>query len=142
MSTLEMTNTLLNNDCLCGNIIFTDESEDTGDKIVIPCPKISTVGYNRISLTNFVDICKILERDSSHILNYISSELAVYCYEDFNKNLIIKGYFNQKNIENVLRDYIKSYVMCHMCYSGRTILGIRKKKLSVNCSDCNSQRSV
>ncbi|KAJ2788411.1 translation initiation factor eIF-2 beta subunit, partial [Coemansia helicoidea] len=58
------------------------------------------------------------------------------------QRLAIKGRFKQKQIETVLRNYIKEYVTCKTCRSGETTL-TRDKSLSfIKCESCGSSRTV
>jgi translation initiation factor 2 beta subunit (eIF-2beta)/eIF-5 len=57
-----------------------------------------------------------------HLLAFLFAELGTSGAIDGNNQLIMKGRFQQKHIENVLRRYIKEYVTCHTCRSPDTIL--------------------
>ncbi|KAF8790818.1 Eukaryotic translation initiation factor 2 like protein [Argiope bruennichi] len=61
---------------------------------------------------------------------------------DANNQLIIKGRFQQKQIENVLRRYIKEYVTCHTCRSPDTILQKDTRLFFLQCETCGSRCSV
>lgn len=61
---------------------------------------------------------------------------------DGNSQLIIKGRFQQKQIENVLRRYIKEYVTCHTCRSPDTILQKDTRLFFLQCETCGSRCSV
>ncbi|GAB1287104.1 Eukaryotic translation initiation factor 2 subunit 2 [Apodemus speciosus] len=61
---------------------------------------------------------------------------------DGNNQLVIKGRFQQKQIENVLRRYIKEYVTCHTCRSPDTILQKDTRLYFLQCETCHSRCSV
>ena len=63
---------------------------------------------------------------------------------DANNQLIIKGRFQQKQIENVLRRYIKEYVTCHTCRSPETLLqkDDQTRVVFLQCETCGSRCSV
>jgi len=61
---------------------------------------------------------------------------------DGNNQLIIKGRFQQKQIENVLRRYIKEYVTCHTCRSPNTLLQKDSRIFFLQCEACGSRCSV
>lgn len=63
---------------------------------------------------------------------------------DANNQLIIKGRFQQKQIENVLRRYIKEYVTCHTCRSPQTLLqkDDQTRVVFLQCETCGSRCSV
>ncbi|KAG9640881.1 hypothetical protein KCU64_g12779, partial [Aureobasidium melanogenum] len=57
--------------------------------------------------------------------------------------LVIKGRFQQKQLENVLRRYIVEYVTCKTCRSPDTELNKGENRLYfVTCNSCGSRRSV
>uniref|UniRef100_H0XPA2 Eukaryotic translation initiation factor 2 subunit 2 n=1 Tax=Otolemur garnettii TaxID=30611 RepID=H0XPA2_OTOGA len=91
-------------------------------KFVMKPPQVVRVGTKKTSFVNFTDICKLLHRQPKHLLAFLLAELGTSGSIDGNNQLVIKGRFQQKQIENVLRRYIKEYVTCHTCRSPDTIL--------------------
>ncbi|VDL83620.1 unnamed protein product [Nippostrongylus brasiliensis] len=61
---------------------------------------------------------------------------------DGNNCLIVKGRFQQKHFESVLRKYIKEYVMCHTCRSSDTELTKDTRLFFLQCHTCGSRCSV
>jgi translation initiation factor 2 subunit 2 len=71
------------------------------------------------------------------------AELGTSGSVDGSKRLVIKGRFQQKQIENVLRRYIVEYVTCKTCRSPDSELTKGENRLSfVTCNSCGSRRSV
>jgi translation initiation factor 2 subunit 2 len=96
-----------------------------------------------ICFTYFVlQICKTLHRQPKHLLDFLLAELGTSGSVDGNSQLIIKGRFQQKQIENVLRRYIKEYVTCHTCRSPDTILQKDTRLFFLQCETCGSRCSV
>lgn len=91
-------------------------------KFVMRPPQVLRVGTKKTSFANFTEICKTLHRQPKHLLDFLLAELGTSGSVDGNSQLIIKGRFQPKQIENVLRRYIKEYVTCHTCRSPETIL--------------------
>ncbi|XP_036142385.1 eukaryotic translation initiation factor 2 subunit 2 isoform X4 [Monomorium pharaonis] len=87
-------------------------------------------------------ICKTLHRQPKHLLDFLLAELGTSGSVDGNSQLIIKGRFQQKQIENVLRRYIKEYVTCHTCRSPDTILQKDTRLFFLQCETCGSRCSV
>ncbi|XP_021573063.1 eukaryotic translation initiation factor 2 subunit 2 isoform X3 [Carlito syrichta] len=92
-------------------------------KFVMKPPQVVRVGTKKTSFVNFTDICKLGSIDG-------------------NNQLVIKGRFQQKQIENVLRRYIKEYVTCHTCRSPDTILQKDTRLYFLQCETCHSRCSV
>ena len=110
---------------------------------VIPPPILHRVG-KKTMWVNFLNIISILKRSIEHVQSYISYEMSTECSVDGNTRLLIKGKFNSKNLETVLKKYIIEYVSCHMCKNNDTI--IVKDSITrvsfVKCETCKSSRSI
>lgn len=91
---------------------------------------------------NFVDICRRMHRQPEHVLAFLYAELGTQGSMDGNQRLILRGRFNQKQIENVLRKYIVEYVTCKICKSPDTLLGKENRLYFLTCESCGSRRSV
>lgn len=91
-------------------------------KFVMRPPQVLRVGTKKTSFANFTEICRTLHRfvDSmgklnrismkllpcrqpKHLLDFLLAELGTSGSVDGNSQLIIKGRFQPKQIENVLR---------------------------------------
>ncbi|XP_046843558.1 eukaryotic translation initiation factor 2 subunit 2-like [Xenia sp. Carnegie-2017] len=111
-------------------------------KFIMRPPQVFKIGTKKTSFANFGDICKILHRQPKHLLAYLLAELGTSGSIDSNNQLIIKGRFQQKQIESVLRRYIKEYVTCHTCRSPDTILQKETRLFFLQCETCGSRCSV
>lgn len=111
-------------------------------KFVMRPPQVVRIGTKKTSFANFMEICKTLHRTAKHLLDFLLSELGTSGSVDGNNQLIIKGRFQQKQIENVLRRYIKEYVTCHTCRSPDTILQKDTRLFFLQCETCGSRCSV
>lgn len=81
---------------------------------------------------NFIDICRTMHRHQDHLYAYLLAELGTSGSIDGNYRLVLKGRFQPKGIENVLRRYIQEYVSCHSCKSPDTTLN----KVLIICDMC------
>jgi translation initiation factor 2 subunit 2 len=112
-------------------------------KFVMKPPQVVRVGTKKVSFANFTEICRMLHRQQKHVLQFLLAELGTQGSVDGNNQLIIKGRFQQKQIENVLRRYIVEYVTCKTCRSPDTELNKGENRLYfVTCNSCGSRRSV
>jgi len=111
-------------------------------KFVMRPPQVLRVGTKKTSFANFTDICKTLHRQPKHLLDFLLAELGTSGSMDGNQQLIIKGRFQPKQIENVLRRYIKEYVTCHTCRSPETVLQKDTRLFFLQCDSCGSRCSV
>ncbi|XP_055354049.1 eukaryotic translation initiation factor 2 subunit 2-like [Paramacrobiotus metropolitanus] len=113
-------------------------------KIVMRPPQVVKVGTKKTSFANFTEICRIMRRQPKHLIAFLLAELGTTGSVDANSQLIIKGRFQQKQIENVLRRYIKEYVTCHTCRSPETLLqkDDQTRVVFLQCETCGSRCSV
>ncbi|OWF47356.1 eukaryotic translation initiation factor 2 subunit 2-like [Mizuhopecten yessoensis] len=105
-------------------------------------PQVLKVGTRKTSFANFADICRFLHRQPKHVLAFLLAELGTSGSVDGNNQLVIRGKYNQKQIENVLRRYIKEYVTCHTCRSPDTLLQKDTRLFFLQCETCGSRCSV
>jgi len=79
----------------------------TGSKSYkIPPPQCLREGNKKTIFANIAEICKRMNRNDEHVTQFLFAELGTSGSVDGNKRLVIKGRFQQKQIENVLRRYI------------------------------------
>ncbi|EEH19277.1 hypothetical protein PABG_01596 [Paracoccidioides brasiliensis Pb03] len=109
----------------------------------IPPPQCLREGNRRTIFANITDICKRMKRSEDHVMQFLFAELVTSGSVDGSRRLVIKGRFQQKQIENVLRRYIVEYVTCKTCRSPDTELNKGENRLYfVTCNSCGSRRSV
>jgi len=111
-------------------------------KFVMRPPQVVKVGAKKTAFVNFAEIAKMLHRQPKHLLAFLFAELGTTGACDGNNQLVMKGKFQQKHIENVLRRYIKEYVTCHTCRSPDTILNKETRLFFLQCMTCHSRCSV
>ncbi|KAG7106136.1 eukaryotic translation initiation factor 2 subunit beta like protein [Verticillium longisporum] len=109
----------------------------------IPPPQCVREGNKKTIFANIAEIAKRMKRTDEHVTQYLFSELGTSGSVDGSRRLVIKGRFQQKQIENVLRKYIIEYVTCKTCKSPNTELNKGENRLYfVNCNNCGSRRTV
>ncbi|XP_014779264.1 eukaryotic translation initiation factor 2 subunit 2 [Octopus bimaculoides] len=111
-------------------------------RFVMKLPQVLRVGTKKTSFANFSEICRLLHREPKHVLAFLLAELGTSGSIDGNNQLIIKGRFQQKQIETVVRKYIKEYVTCHTCRSPETLLQKDTRLFFLQCETCGSRCSV
>lgn len=78
----------------------------SGKRYVIAPPQVAREGNKKTMFANVSDICKRMHRPPEHAIQYLFAELGTTGSIDGAGRLIIRGKFQQKQIENVLRHYI------------------------------------
>ncbi|OCH91189.1 hypothetical protein OBBRIDRAFT_792592 [Obba rivulosa] len=113
-----------------------------GRRYTIAPPQIMREGNKKTIFANVSDICKRMHRQPEHIIQYMFAEMGTTGSVDGSGRLVIKGRFQQKQIEHVLRRYIVEYVTCKTCKSPDTILTKENRIFFMSCESCGSRRSV
>jgi translation initiation factor 2 subunit 2 len=125
-------------------ILRQNNPELAGEKkryTIVP-PSVHREGNKKTIFANVADICKRMHRQPEHVIQFLFTELGTSGSIDGSQRLVIKGRFQQKQIENVLRRYIVEYVTCKTCKSPDTILTKENRIFFQQCQSCGSTRSV
>ncbi|KAI9320984.1 domain found in IF2B/IF5-domain-containing protein [Dichotomocladium elegans] len=125
-------------------ILRQNNPELAGEKkrfTIVP-PSIHRDGNKKTVFANVAEICRRLHRQPEHVIQYLFAELGTNGSVDGSQRLILKGRWQQKQIENVLRRYIVEYVTCKTCKSPDTILSKDNRLYFMQCESCGSTRSV
>lgn len=80
-----------------------------GKRYTIAPPSIHREGNKKSIFANVTDICKRMHRQPEHVIQFLFSEMGTTGSVDGAGRLVIKGRFQQKQVENVLRRYIGVY---------------------------------
>jgi len=132
-------------DRIQGELKITIPQLSAKSKHKVEQPDLSRVGGKRTAWTNFSNTCDNLKRKPEHLLQFVANELnteAAISGED--QHLLMKGVYNDKQIENVLSKYIREYVKCQSCGNTNTTLNKdpSTRKYFMHCLVCQSTRTV
>jgi translation initiation factor 2 subunit 2 len=94
----------------------------------IPPPQCLREGNKKTIFANIAEICKRMKRTEEHVTQFLFAELGTSGSVAGDRRLVIKGRFQQKQIENVLRRYIVEYVTCKTCRSPDTEYVVQSSK--------------
>ncbi|KAF1971248.1 hypothetical protein BU23DRAFT_646789 [Bimuria novae-zelandiae CBS 107.79] len=120
-----------------------DLASSSSKSYKIPPPQCLREGNKKTIFANISEICKRMKRTDEHVTQFLFAELGTSGSVDGSRRLVIKGRFQQKQIENVLRRYIVEYVSCKTCRSPDSDLTKGENRLYfVTCNSCGSRRSV
>jgi translation initiation factor 2 subunit 2 len=72
----------------------------------IPPPQCLREGNKKTIFANISEICKRMKRSDEHVTQFLFAELGTSGSVDGSKRLVIKGRFQQKQLENILKRYI------------------------------------
>lgn len=113
-------------------------------RFIMKPPQVIRLGSKKSGFINFLEIAKLMHREPDHVMAFLLAELGTSGTLDGTNTLVLKGRFQQKQMETVLRRYIKEYVTCHTCKSPDTILSKQKESrlYFLNCETCGAHKSV
>lgn len=151
-------------------------------RYTIAPPSIHKEGNKKTIFANVTDICKKMHRQvrispyftlsslipiqPEHVIQFLFAEMGTTGSVDGAGRLVIRGRFQQKQVENVLRRYIGTplvqsllkilivffytfsthylveYVTCKTCRSLDTLLTKENRIFFMACESCGSRRSV
>ncbi|KAJ8700607.1 translation initiation factor eIF-2 beta subunit [Pleurotus ostreatus] len=117
-------------------------SASSQKRYTIAPPSIHREGNKKSIFANISDICKRMHRQPEHVIQFLFAEMGTTGSVDGAGRLVIKGRFQQKQVENVLRRYIVEYVTCKTCKSPDTLLTKENRIFFMSCESCGSRRSV
>lgn len=81
-----------------------DLAENT--KIMLKPPKVEKLGSKKTAITNFVFLCKQLDRYPEHVMNFFLEDLGGSSGSIGQSGLIIKTVLTPVNVENLFKKYI------------------------------------
>lgn len=120
--------------------------ELTGERrrTVLKPPQVAREGTKKTVFTNFMDLCKAMNRNNEHVSAYLLAELGTSGSLDGQQRLVVKGRFLPKSFETVLRRYVNEYVLCPGCKSVDTLLDreATTRLMYLRCQQCGASRSV
>eukprot|EP00197_Chlamydomonas_leiostraca_P003140 CAMPEP_0202869184 /NCGR_PEP_ID=MMETSP1391-20130828/12100_1 /ASSEMBLY_ACC=CAM_ASM_000867 /TAXON_ID=1034604 /ORGANISM="Chlamydomonas leiostraca, Strain SAG 11-49" /LENGTH=287 /DNA_ID=CAMNT_0049549461 /DNA_START=76 /DNA_END=939 /DNA_ORIENTATION=- len=120
--------------------------ELTGERrrTVLKPPQVAREGTKKTVFTNFMDLCKAMNRQPEHVSMYLLAELGTSGSLDGQQRLIVKGRFLPKSFETVLRRYVNEYVLCPGCKSVDTLLDkdSATRLMHLRCQQCSASRTV
>lgn len=111
-------------------------------RFVMKPPEVVRVSARKTAFANFTEIVKLMHRQQDHVMAFMLAELGTTGTLDGNQQLVVKARFQQKQIENVLRRYIREYVTCHTCKSPNTILTKEDRLFYLTCETCLARCTV
>lgn len=119
-----------------------EDKEPTYIKNHLIMPIVHRIGSKKTCWLNFKNCCKSINKEEAIVKSFVINELTSDCNIDGNGNLLIKGIYNQKNIEMILRKFIINYVQCSICKSLETISrrDIASRLSFLDCLSCKSSR--
>jgi translation initiation factor 2 subunit 2 len=127
-------------------ILKANNPELTGERrrTTLKPPQVAREGTKKTVFTNFMDLCRSMNRNPEHLQAYLLAELGTSGSQDGQQRLIMKGRFLPKAFEGCLRRYMNEYVLCNSCKSPDTLLDrdSSSRIMFLRCQQCGASRTV
>lgn len=115
-------------------------SQNTEDRFKVPELEVFYEG-NTTVIRNFEKISDAVNRDPEQILKFLLNGLGTAGERDGGR-VIFQGKIPADNVQNKLKDYIDSYVICSECGRPDTHLVKKGRNTLVRCDACGAFRPM
>ncbi|MEM2911477.1 MAG: translation initiation factor IF-2 subunit beta [Candidatus Bathyarchaeia archaeon] len=110
------------------------------ERLELPKLHYSVIGMRTI-IHNFNEVAGVLNRDSQHILKFLTGELATAATTQESR-VIFQGKFPRETLEKLLQRYMETFVVCPVCKRPDTKI-VKEKRLSfIVCEACGAKSAV
>ena len=110
-------------------------------RFTIPAPEVEVIGRKKTVIRNFKEIADRLNRPPQHIAKFFTKILATPSTV-VGKELHIRGQHPKSRIVEILKRYVKDYVICPVCGSPDTELIRIEGILYKRCKACGARTPV
>eukprot|EP00027_Filamoeba_sp_ATCC50430_P000305 CAMPEP_0168556768 /NCGR_PEP_ID=MMETSP0413-20121227/9059_1 /TAXON_ID=136452 /ORGANISM="Filamoeba nolandi, Strain NC-AS-23-1" /LENGTH=230 /DNA_ID=CAMNT_0008587737 /DNA_START=112 /DNA_END=804 /DNA_ORIENTATION=- len=126
------------------NRLYNLLQKPTDDKgpVKIKVPIVQREGNVKTAWVNFPQTCTSMNRSPEHVMQFFLAETATTGSIDGSGRFIIRGRFQEKHIQKILKSYILEYVQCPTCKSLDTFLHKENRINFLKCRNCGVNRSV
>ena len=113
-------------------------------RLVIHPPQVVKYGSKKSGFVNFAEIAGLLDREPSHLRQYLQAELGTSGTIDGAGVLVLKGKFGRGDVEAVLSRYVREYIRCRTCQGHSTRLDRDKatRLTFLTCNDCSARSTI
>ena len=113
-------------------------------KITIKAPKIVRISTKKICWINFIIFCKEINREESHIKNFIDLEINAKTVSSINKegHLIINAILKEEQITTIITRYLNEFLRCKSCKKFDTKIIKENKIKFIECNGCKAKISI
>ncbi len=110
------------------------------NRFVIPTVKIRIESKNTY-ITNFNQIINTLHRDKHHFLGYFLKKAGTFG-EIRGQQLFMKSQFKAPQLDRLIENYTKNYVLCNVCRKPDTEIEREGKKYYLKCGACGAHEEI
>lgn len=97
---------------------------------------------NKTIISNFLQICSVLRRETEHVLKYILKELATPGEIKKSGAVIIGTKVSALRINEKIQQYAGEFVLCPECGKPDTKVTKESRFYFIKCSACGAKHSI
>jgi len=111
------------------------------DRFSPPVPEILHEGSKKTIIRNFSEIVDALRRDENHLYKFLIQELGTAGSVN-NRRLVLQGRVPAKKINERIKLYIDTFVVCQECNRPDTSFLRVGRTLNLHCEACGAKRPI
>jgi len=106
-----------------------------------PVPEILHEGSKKTIIRNFSEIVDTLRRDENHLYKFLLQELGTAGSVN-NRRLVLQGRVPERKINERIKSYIDTFVVCQECNRPDTSFLRVGRTLNLHCEACGAKRPI
>ena len=111
------------------------------DRFNPPTPEILHEGSKKTIIRNFSEIVDALRRDENHLYKFLLQELGTAGSIN-NRRLVLQGRVPTRKINERIKSYIDTFVVCQECNRPDTSFLRVGRTLNLRCEACGAKRPI
>jgi translation initiation factor 2 subunit 2 len=115
----------------------TPDIEDGADRFEVPEPNVRPEG-NVTVYENFDETVDKLDREPTHVLKFLQSELGTSARIDESGRARLTGDFKQRRVADAIDAYVESFVRCSECGLPDTRIVEEQGAKVLKCDACGA----
>lgn len=105
-------------------------------------PELDIIQEGKITVfRNFLDVTDKIRRDPQHLLQYLLKELGTPGTLE-NRRVVFKAKISPSHIDEKVRDYTETYVICSECGRPDTHIEKEDRTFILVCEACGARRPI
>ncbi len=105
-------------------------------------PELDIIQEGKITVfKNFIDVTDKIRRDPQHLLQYLLKELGTPGTLE-NRRVVFKAKISTNHIDEKVRDYTETYVICSECGRPDTHIEKEDRTFILVCEACGARRPI
>ena len=102
----------------------------------------SFIQGNKTIVKNFLAMLKAIHRDQKHLFKFLAKETATAASVDESGRLILNGKFYQEQVNDLMKNYVKQFVLCPECQRPDTKVVEKQGVKMLKCEACGAISAV